>query len=110
MGALVSTIMLTALFTIPLTIAREEYAYYYASHRVPACEEINRFGTGNTTTGVLVGECERRRRHSTFTHRSRMRALSRQGDRPAVAAVRAVPHTCRHGHRAVAKPCQDDGS
>ena len=74
MGALVSTIMLTALFTIPLTIAAEEYDRFYASHLVPTCEQINLFGTGNATSGVLVGKCKRHSRGGSFARRWACRA------------------------------------
>ena len=92
MGALVSTIMLTALFTIPLTVAAEEYDRFYAAHLVPACEDINRFGTGNTTTGVLVGKCEPQRR-STFMGQGHGHdsACTQRQTPSAAAAVRAVP-------------------
>ena len=55
MGALVSTIMLTALFAMPLAIGKEEWIRFYGDNRAPTCDELNLWGLDNATVGVKIG-------------------------------------------------------
>ena len=57
MGALVSTIMLTALFAMPMCIAEEEWIKFFGKYRAPTCDQLNQWGVNNVTSGVKIGIC-----------------------------------------------------
>ena len=49
MGMLGTTIMFTALVSIPLAITTAEWEKFVASHRGPSCRDVNAFGLNNMT-------------------------------------------------------------
>ena len=57
MGALVSTIMLTALFAMPTSIGKEEWTQFFGQCRAPTCDQLNTWGLDNATSGVKIGIC-----------------------------------------------------
>ena len=54
MGSLVSTIMLTALFALPVCIGNEEWTQFHGRYRPPTCDELNLWGVDNVTSGSGV--------------------------------------------------------